>query len=75
VEVPVEFRRISDRVLAVAVAALAVFVLAAVGGYWLLAARSASAAHSSAQAPAITACQVATTSSAAQPNPIFGPVP
>jgi hypothetical protein len=74
VEVPAEFTRISDRVLAVAVAVLAVIVLAAAGGYWLLGARSASAAHSFVQPAAITTCQGAT-SFAAQPNPIFGPVP
>lgn len=73
-EVTAEFTRISNRVLAVAVAALAVLVLAAGGGYWLLAARSASAAHGFLQPAAMTTCQVAT-SPAAQPDPDTGLVP
>jgi hypothetical protein len=73
-EIPAEFKRISNRVLAILIAALALLVLAAVGEYWLLAARSASAAHGSLRPVAMTNCQVAT-SPAAQPNPIFGPAP
>lgn len=73
-EVPRELTRISNRVLAVAVAALAVLVLAAGGGYWQLASHFASAGHGSFQPAATTSCQAAT-STAAQPNPDSGLAP
>lgn len=73
-EVPVEFKRISNRMLVIAVAALAALELAVGGSYWLLAGHSASAAHNSLQSAAVTGCQAAT-SSASQPNPDSGLAP
>ena len=67
------FIGIPDRLIAAAVVLFAVLLLAAVGGYWLGASRTASAS-SAPRAVASTTCQLPT-SQVSQPNPDSGLAP